>query len=80
MVTTVVTKAQLYRRQSNLPEELQVRGHYDAGTEVNRRRQGCLAREVVGHEADRDLSLTIGLLVNRGGDRSALKVRSHFRE
>ena len=35
---------------------------------------------VVGHEADRDLALTVGLLVNRGGNRSLLEVRSHFRE
>src|SRR5208337_5524273 len=40
---TVVTKVQLHRRESHLPEELQVGGHYDPGTEANHGRKGRLA-------------------------------------
>src|SRR5208337_354883 len=77
---TVVTKVQLHRRESHLPEELQVGGHYDPGTEANHGRKGRLAHQVIRHEANCDLALTVRLLVNRGGNRSFLEVRSHFRE
>jgi len=36
--------------------------------------------EVVGEEADGDLALAVGVLVDRSGDDSFLEVGSHFRE
>src|ERR1700675_974450 len=44
------------------------------------RREVNAVGEVVGEETHRDLTLAVGVLVNRGGDNSFLKVRSHLGE
>src|SRR6266849_303749 len=47
---------------------------------MNRRREIGFVGEVVGHHADRYLTLPVRLLVNGSRDRSSLEVRGHLRE
>src|ERR1700688_219646 len=63
---------------SHFAEEMQVRGHHDSGAEMRCRREVNPVGEIVGEETHGDLTLAVRVLVNRSGDDSFLKVRSHL--
>ena len=65
---------------SHLAEKVEVGGHNDAGAEVHFLREGGLVGQMIGHKSDGDLSLTVGLLLDRCGDCSLLQMRRHLCE
>src|SRR5580692_919456 len=70
----------LCARKSYLAEEMQVGRHDYTGAKMDGRREGYFAGEVVGHEPNRQLTLAMRLLVDRGRDRPLFKVRRHLRK
>ena len=71
---------ELHARQSDLSEKMQVRRHYDPGAKMDGRRERYFAGQIVCHQPNRQLALTMRLLINGSGHGSFLKVRRHFRE
>ena len=59
---------------------MQIRGHYDAGAEVNSGWEGGPVGEMVRQDAHRDLTLAMRLLIDGRGDRSFLEIGRHLGE
>src|SRR5690242_19593374 len=66
--------------QPHLAEQVQIRRHDYSRAEMDGRWKRNLAGQVVCHEPQRHLTLTMWLLVNRSGNDPLVKIRRHFRE